>query len=370
MLATDQFVRHVLQFQDEDGYPGIYSKELRYGDGDLWMQTCLLRGLLAYAELTRNPQVFNAVVRCVDGILHAYGPGKAEMKWGEGHDLMIVDVLERLYDLTGDTKYREFGVHCYQTWSEAVKNDSAGHDDDVSLDILLDKNHPYYLGHCDRTAEHVRVPLWLWMATGEQAYDTATRNAFDRLDRYAFISGSIVSNGKARGFTSAEFIANEQPDSFEGEYEYCTSKEVQIDFESALQKIGTGADADRVELTAHNGEVALQFGPLLFAQPIEATANAIKDYPLPNFHDTYYEPANDTNVHLALKASNQATASNFIPVHEKAPGSPPPSFTRPGIKLHGTMIDTVTQKTSSIELVPMGSAPTLRRLTFPVVSGS
>src|ERR1035441_7276117 len=128
MRKADEFVKHVLSFQDADGYLGMYSKELRYRRiGDLWTQACLLRGLLAYAELTRSEQVLNAVIRSVDAIVEAYAPGKIALVWDESHDLMIMDVLERAYDLTGDGRYRDFGIRCYETFSRwAVSSPPVG----------------------------------------------------------------------------------------------------------------------------------------------------------------------------------------------------------------------------------------------------
>ena len=53
MTKAKAYIDHILAAQDADGYLGIFSPELRYkGNGELWTQTCLFRGLLAYADAT------------------------------------------------------------------------------------------------------------------------------------------------------------------------------------------------------------------------------------------------------------------------------------------------------------------------------
>ncbi len=546
MRKADEFVERALSHQGDDGYLGIYSKELRYRrQGDLWTQACLLRGLLAYAELTRGEKVLKAVVRCADAIRDAYAPGKYALICTESHDWMILDVFERLYDVTGDKSYRDFSVHCYETWSQAARGGAspfAEADRDVSLDGLLDSNRAYFSGHCVRTTEHVRVPLWLWMATGRQDFGTAARNALDRLGQYAFLSGGTVSGGWKGDKYDPESIQDAPPDPSRALFEFCTMKETEFVYQSALQKMGNAAFADRVErlffngvqgarlpdgsgltysswenqphcngklpdgsmveardkfspahsdvanccnpnlanvgplyvrgmwmrhrdgglaalhygpcvvstrisgvrvdieegtaypfdnqievtvrpsreaefnlyfrnpewsvsstircvdarveregdywrvtkrwkagdkvrisftpsvkeLVACNGEVALQYGALIFAQPIPASRTVIKSYPLPGFEDAYYEPTDKEGAALAFPLESRWNGFDFKPVRELTAGSDLRPFDSPRVKLNGTMVNTTTGAKTSVDLVPFGSAPTLRRLTFPV----
>lgn len=550
MRKADEFVQRVLSFQGDDGYLGIYSKELRYRrPGDLWTQACLLRGLLAYAELTRSDRVLKAVIRCADAIRDAYGPGRFALICTEAHDWMILDVFERLYDITGNKNYREFGVYCYEKWSQAAKEGKYRKDlyyqdglVDASLSTLLDANHAYFAGHCVRTVEHIRVPLWLWMATGRQEYGTAARNAMDRLVRYAFLSGGTVSGGWKGDQYDPESIHDAPPDPSRAVFEFCTMKETEFVYQSALQKMGNAAFADRVErvffnavqgarlpdgsgltysswenqphcngklpdgsmaeardkfspahsdvanccnpnlanvgplyvrgmwmrhqdgglaavhygpcivstqisgvrvvieeqtaypfdnrievivrpaheaeftlyfrnpewsvsssircadarveregdywlvtkrwkagdrvnisftpsvkeLVACNGEVALQYGALVFAQPIPASRSVIKSYPLPGFQDAYYEPVDKEVAELAFPLEARWNGFGFKPVQDAAAGSALRPFDSPRVKLRGTMVNSVTGAKTSVDLVPFGNAPALRRLTFPV----
>src|ERR1700722_14339098 len=145
MEAADAYVRHILASQGEDGYLGVFAPDIRFSKpGELWTQTCLMRGLLDYYELTCKQEVRDAVVRAVNLTMSVYGPRKTPIQFeytisGQGlsHDLMISDVTERLYDLTDEAKYRDFTVALYQNMSA---NTSKA---DTSLTSLLNLNSDF-----------------------------------------------------------------------------------------------------------------------------------------------------------------------------------------------------------------------------------
>lgn len=244
MGAADAYVRHILSSQGEDGYLGVFAPDIRFSrPGELWTQTCLMRGLLDYYELTGNQQVRDAVVRAVNLTMTVYGPRKTPIPFeytisGQGlsHDLMISDVTERLYDLTGEAKYRDFTVDLYQKMGAGTSKA------DTSLSSLLDLNADF-VDHGANTFEAIRVPLWLWMATGREDLGRASRNALDKLSRYTELSGSDVSQ---------EDVLALKPDPSKTEYEYCGTKEMQFTLESALQKTGVALLGDKIELIWFN----------------------------------------------------------------------------------------------------------------------
>jgi uncharacterized protein len=244
MEAADAYVRHILSSQGEDGYLGVFAPDIRFSKpGELWTQTCLMRGLLDYYELTGKQEVRDAVVRAVNLTMSVYGPRKTPIQFeytisGQGlsHDLMISDVTERLYDLTDEAKYRDFTVALYQNMSA---NTSKA---DTSLTSLLNLNSDF-MDHGANTFEAIRVPLWLWMATGREDFGRASRNALDKLNRYTEPSGSDVSQ---------EDVLALKPDPSTTEYEYCGTKEMQFTLESALQKTGVASLGDKVELIWFN----------------------------------------------------------------------------------------------------------------------
>ena len=528
MREADEYVRHILSSQGADGYLGAYAADSRFTQpGELWTQACLLRGLLDYAELTGNADVMNAVKRSADLTVSVYSPGKTPIPWGEAHDLMISDVMERLFDLTADPKYRDFSVLLYREWS---KNSPTA---DTSLTSLLDPNAPF-VGHGVHVYESIRVPLWLSMATGSEDFGNASRNALRKLTRYTEPSGSAVSQ---------EGIFNLPPDPTYTEYEYCATKEIQFTLESALQKTGVAAIGDQVErlwfnaaqgartsdgraisyltsenrhhcngrtpdgakadpqnkfspthadvavccnpnatnvaalfvrgmwmrhqtgtlaallygpcsvstqvggvkvhleektnypfqsaveivlrperqvefpvllrdpgwsrgtkvvspgaqisrdgeywrvskrwkagdtiqltfapvveeVVAVNGEVALQYGALLFARPLPSHKAVIKTYPVTGFEDAYYEPAEATEVWM-LPAESRWNGFGFRSVPSSSGSDPLRPFDTPVVTLRGKMIRNGDGEQVDVDLVPLGNAPVLRRLTHPISS--
>lgn len=525
MRQADEYVRHILGSQGPDGYLGVYAADSRFEhSGELWTQACLLRGLMDYAELTGNADVMTAVKRSADLTVSVYGSGKKPIPWGEPHDLMISDVMERLYYLTGDPKYRDFSVLQYREWSKHSPTA------DTSLTSLLNPNVPF-VWHGAHVYESIRVPLWLSMTTSSEDLGNASRNALRKLTWYAEPSGSAISQ---------EFIDNLSPDPTYTEYEYCGTKELQFTLESAMQKTGVPAIGDHIEklwfnaaqgsrmadgraityltpenrprcngrtpdgaqaeprnkfspthtdvavccnpnatnvaamyvrgmwmrhqsgalaallygpcsvstqvggvkvtleektnypfqnaveivlqperpaefaillrdpgwsrgtdvsspgaqisrvgeywqvskkwnagdtiqirftpiveeVVAVNGEVALQYGALLFARPISSTKTVIKTYSLPGFEDAYYEPT-DATEEWVLPSEERWNGFGFQPVVSSTTDSLRP-FDAPVVTLRGKMIRKAGGEQVDVDLVPLGNAPVLRRLTHPV----
>jgi hypothetical protein len=537
MQKADDYVRHILSSQDADGYLGVFTPAVRFSKpGELWTQTCLLRGLLDYWELTGNQQVMRAIVRATDLTMGAYGSGKTPFPYnvgtttvgGEGlsHDIMISDVMERLYDLTGDAKYRDFMLSFYLDVSRTAS------DADTSLPSLLNLNSGY-VGHGANTYETIRVPLWLWMATGREDLGRASRNALEKLSRYTELSGSAVSQ---------ENVSNLKPDPTLTQYEYCGTKEIQFSLESALQKTGVAHLGDQIEqvwfnaaqasrladgtaityltmenrlhcdglapdgvskdrsnkfspthtdvavccnpnatavaalyvrgmwmrhssgglaavlygpctvnTTVHdakvriderthypfenliefeiqperavefplyfrdpswskgttvtcpgahitqeggywsvkkkwrsgdsirlrfeaairevpavNGEIALQYGALLFAQPIAAEKKVQKTYPIAGFEDAYFLPTPGKYQPLHLPASQRRESYGLQPVRLHDGTDPLHPFDQPLVVLKGKLMSQSDGSEVAVMLVPIGNAPILRRVTFPI----
>ncbi|MFH1006250.1 MAG: beta-L-arabinofuranosidase domain-containing protein [Candidatus Latescibacterota bacterium] len=245
---ADAYVTHILQTQDEDGYIGIYSPELRYPrdrwrTGEIWTQTCLFRGLLAYYEFTGKTEVLDAVERAVRRTLCEYGPGKMSVfgppgtaLTGFGHDLMSADAMEQLYDLTGDASYRDFGLWLYQDFCAHYEDRV-----DASVVSLLDLERPL-TEHGPSTLEHCRVPLWAYFVTGDPDYKRASENVFIKVRRYLLPGGAAVS----------QEVIESPPDPTKKYYEYCAMKELLATWCAGLQKTGEGELGDSIEKLVFN----------------------------------------------------------------------------------------------------------------------
>ncbi len=239
---VDARVADLLKTQDADGYMGIYSSTLRWpsgevDNGELWTQTTLFRGLIAYYEATGKKDVLRAVEKAVQLTMSHYGPGVKD-PFGVGtmnHNLMFVDVLERLYDLTGNAAYRDFGVYLYRDYSRDTKTD-------ISLGTLLARDHPF-MGHGATTYEGLRVPIWAAYVTGDPVLVAAGEQAFEKAWPHVSPTGGPVSD---------EMIANKPTDPDTGGYEGCGEKEWMTSLLSAAQKTGRARMAEQAETTFYN----------------------------------------------------------------------------------------------------------------------
>ena len=252
---ADAYVQHILQSQDKDGYIGIYSPEIRYPQSalgsELWTQTTMFRGLLAYYDFSGDAAVLKAVERAVQLDMSKYGPGKMtafhfpNYDCGVSHGLMMVDVLKRLYDLTGDPAYRDFGLWLYQDFSTAPDWVAFGGMDywgDGRLPALLDVKKPL-VGHGATTCEHIRVPAWAYMVSGNPDYRRAYENALIKLTRISFPSGATIAQEDSRGMA---------PDPTTTFYEFCALKELMTSHCSGLAKFGKPELGDQVEKLMFN----------------------------------------------------------------------------------------------------------------------
>jgi DUF1680 family protein len=246
MEKADRLMSKLLADQGEDGYLGIYTPESRYAhpkeNGEFWTQSRALIAMLDYYELTGREEFLAAVVRALDVTMHHYGPQRSyfsneEPAGGTGHGLMIVDVLEWVYRLTGEQRFRDYGLWCYQDYSAA----SRIRDTDNQSQNLLDMDKGFRW-HTPHTTEHLRVPLWAAFVSGESELRRATENSFAKIQRYLVPSGACIGNENIQDRPPAPHIP----------YEYCAITELLTSLQSAAQKTGLAHFSDLAEWLAFN----------------------------------------------------------------------------------------------------------------------
>ena len=237
--AVDAHIVELLKFQDADGYLGIYARESRWrssGDsGELWTQACLFRGLLAYYEATGNANVLNALERAVQLTVRSYDHG--EFSDGQ-HSLMFADITERLYDLTGNPVYRDFGLSLCRDMLQTGRG-LAG---DMTAANLLDPTH-LYSGHGVTQCESFRLPAWAASVSGSPLWQAARDECFCKAFRQVSPTGGLVSSETMEGR-----VTNPDTEAYEG----CASKEWMTSVLSVAQKLGQASFADRAEDTFFN----------------------------------------------------------------------------------------------------------------------
>ena len=234
------------------GYLGMYDSAERFqspaqfANADLWTQTCLMRALWSYADVTGNQDVRQRIARAVNYTMQNYNPDRPYFKDGIGrggvaHALVFADLLELLYNQTGDPKYVAFAQWLLESYVSRI----GMREDDIFPNHLAESDRPLF-GHAATVAEFLRVPLFLWYATGDERYHRMSEEFF------AKISGSSVPSGALLGDEDVNGRKGE-PTSL---YEYCTIEEMTDSFGSLLRKTGELPAAEKMESLFYNSAQA------------------------------------------------------------------------------------------------------------------
>jgi uncharacterized protein len=273
---VNELVQKLKNTQDADGYIGIYSRSSRYqhGDGEngeLWGQGRALLCLLSHYELTGDESSLRTAQAAADLTMREYGPHSYFRKpltrnelTGMTHGLCFVDVMEWLYAITGDDRYRNFGVWLYQDFN---RMQLPFPNDDMALTNLLNRTQ-YFNGHAVHTAEHLRALLFAIIHGNLPQAETALQNAIWKLQHYTLPSGAVIGDEGIHG----------QPLPDIG-YEYCTLTEMLFSLTSALQKLGDTSIADWVESLTFNAAQGARFadGTGLAYLSLDNRASALND---------------------------------------------------------------------------------------------
>ena len=228
MAKAKTYLEHILASQDVDGYIGIFSPELRYrGNGELWTQNCLFRGMLAYSEATGDERVFAAVKRAVDRTIAGYAQRGINFSQ---HDAVYTDVLEYLWSRTGDRKYVDFGLRLYRECPNLVAFINRPESGGVFSRCFCG-------AHGATVTEMIRIPFWFWIATGDSGYRRLGRQAVTTVQRWSMPDGAMVSD---------EWVTT-LPRPWNVGYEYCAMQEQECTYLSAGRKTGEAQDFDAVE---------------------------------------------------------------------------------------------------------------------------
>jgi len=245
---ADQYMKQLLDSQDEDGYLGIYTSLSRFKhkkeNGEFWVQSRIFMVMLAYYELTGKIEYLDAVAQALRITMRHYGPeasksyfNNEEPAGGTGHGLMIVEPLEWMYRITGEKHYLSYALWCYEDYCSA--NDIR--DTDNQIHNLLDLEKPF-MWHAPHTTEHLRIPLWLAFASEDPLLKQASEHALTKIVKYLVPSGTCIGDENIEGRAPLPSLP----------YEYCGITELTISLQSALQKSGQAEWGDRIERIAFN----------------------------------------------------------------------------------------------------------------------
>jgi DUF1680 family protein len=250
ILANDQqhlkklqeYVDYILSTQDEDGYLGIYDKDLRYKfdneNGELWAKSSLLRGLLAWYEYTRDEKVLTAIERAAQNVMDNYPVNNSHPFYskqpnvgGTSHGLTITDVFESLYRNTGKEAYRDYCLFLYKDFSEQVLNEDAQYSKLVNDTLMLN-------GHGVHTYEHLRSLAAAYYASGNPELKHALDHFLEKIDMETTASGAGVGD---------EWIGSRKADATKRGYEYCSIHELMHSYIELFIKSGDKTFMDKAE---------------------------------------------------------------------------------------------------------------------------
>lgn len=246
---SHQIINNLLNSQDNDGYIGIYKPNLRYqhegSNGELWAQTTAFRAMLGYYEFTNNTKVLDAIERAMALTIKQYGPNGKNPFYlknafgGVTHGLMLTDVCESLYRITGKSKYQEYATYLYKAFSTYSINRSFN---DLRYPYLIEKDS-LFEGHAVHTYEHIRTMVNAYYNTGYPELKVAYDNMLAKLEPCILPSGAGHGN---------EWIAKLKAHPTNTSSEYCTLLELRNSYGSLLQKTGDITFADAAEKLTYN----------------------------------------------------------------------------------------------------------------------
>lgn len=248
LKKVEKYIQEVLKSQDEDGYIGIYDKELRYQfdseNGELWAKATMFRGLLAYYEYTKDEKVGQAIIKAVDNVMLNYPIHKSSpfssgtaFNGGVSHGLTFTDVLDKMYQITGDTKYTDYALFLYDDFSKTYQSEK-----DVQLSNILNPNYKLQ-SHGVHTYEHLRPLIVAAYANNNSELQKALEIYVKRIENTTTLTGGAIGD---------EWIAERNADATHTGYEYCSLHELLDSYTVLFQKQGNVKTAETVETIFYN----------------------------------------------------------------------------------------------------------------------
>lgn len=247
MEKVRQYVQTKLTGADKNGYIGIYEDDLRYAhsteNGELWAQSSLFRGLLAYYEATKDKKVLDAVVKAVQLTMQAYPinasePFKVKDAFaGVGHGLTFVDVLNTLHRITGEQSYIDYAIFLYDDYSRHPQPEQ-----DIQPKNLLNPEYRFK-GHGVHTYEHLRALSIAAFHSNDEKYADSLTAYLSRLENVITASGGPIGD---------EWIGERHAHHSHTGYEYCSIQELFHSYAVLLQKTGAAKWADKMEWLLYN----------------------------------------------------------------------------------------------------------------------
>ncbi len=190
------------QQNEPDSYIGIYvpkdrfalRTQMEFNNGELWTQSRLFQGMLAYYEYTKDAKILEAVKKAVDCTLKNYvGKEVFYQGSGVGHGVAFTDTLEWLFRLTGDRKYAEAMRWLYEDFSGKENEKPPKATLELSYDELRYPDRLWW-SHTPHVMEGLHTPVITLAMTGDAKYKPAADNLMMKYDRHDTPGGGVVGD--------------------------------------------------------------------------------------------------------------------------------------------------------------------------------
>jgi len=258
------------QQNEPDGYIGIYvpkdrfalRTETKYNNGELWTQSRLFQGMLAYYEFTKDAKILEAVRKAVDCTIKNY-VGKEVFYQGSGvsHGVGFTDTLEWLYRLTGDRKYATALHWLYEDFS-SKEGEKPKADREMSYDELKNPDTLWF-SHTPHVLEGMHMPFIVYGMTGDPKYKLAADNVLLKYSRHDTPAGGLPCDESIGGRFGTSILP----------YENCGNVSTMMGLNRIAVWTGNFDGTIRAETIALNAEQGARFQPALKALRYCAHAN-------------------------------------------------------------------------------------------------
>ncbi|MGL4338459.1 MAG: beta-L-arabinofuranosidase domain-containing protein [Turicibacter sp.] len=296
---VNEYIKRILSTQDESGYLGIYDEDLRYQftteNGELWAQSSLFRGLLAYYEATKDVVILEAIKSAVAITMKSYPIYHSQPFYavdgfaGLTHGLTFTDTLERLYQLTGDESYIEYAVWLFEDYNAHTMSE-----EDIKISNLMNPNY-LFKGHGVHTYEHLRALTIAAYASDLPVYKEALDAYLTKLEKHLTPSGGPIGDEWVGGVTASASVNG---------YEYCSIHELLDSYSLLLLKSNEMRFADKLEWLYYNAGLGAM-------HPSEASIAYLKS-------DNSYAMEGDFHAPQPHSVHQIQTRYKYSPVHQDA----------------------------------------------------
>ena len=186
-----EWVNEMLKRQREDGYLGTYDEPGAnvYEDYNAWGTMCVMRGLIAFYEVTKRQDVLDAIYNCMLWYTRVWDADNKTSYCGHS----IIEPMVFVYELTKDKRLLDFA----EEYAEYMCEHDLFYN---SYKTFLEDDLHYNCNHTANIGVSIRLPALLYSATGKEKYLRASERIIELLrGKAVHLSGAPVSMSEYLG---------------------------------------------------------------------------------------------------------------------------------------------------------------------------